>query len=269
MLPITVAENDDKLTLSSKGDWWEFGRVSDGHSCIAQSYSTVVWRHPDLSFADDEGEKALGGFTEWAGSGAEIRFSVSLQPPGNTAQFAERRVLENEFGRAQLVATVSDRDVHASAAGGLSFGKSGATSKKSPHPRPYLSEPLRKNRSRKNRGIRGAMVSPAKFRIDVDLNDLLMKSSPEPPIPAKNNGWRLPEPVFPQFPEKLADPGPEVLPERRKWPASQVLRAARGWLIPYLRSRLLPGDFHPITAYLFVEYKCNLDCWYCPSYDNR
>jgi sulfatase maturation enzyme AslB (radical SAM superfamily) len=31
---------------------------------------------------------------------------------------------------------------------------------------------------------------------------------------------------------------------------------------------VLPGDFHPITAYLFVEYKCNLDCWYCPSYDN-
>lgn len=43
----------------------------------------------------------------------------------------------------------------------------------------------------------------------------------------------------------------------------------RGWLFPYVRSRVLPGDFHPITAYLFVEYKCNIDCWYCWSYNNK
>ena len=43
----------------------------------------------------------------------------------------------------------------------------------------------------------------------------------------------------------------------------------RGWLIPYVRSRVLPGDFHPITSYFFIDYKCNLDCWYCPSFDNR
>jgi MoaA/NifB/PqqE/SkfB family radical SAM enzyme len=42
----------------------------------------------------------------------------------------------------------------------------------------------------------------------------------------------------------------------------------RGWLFSYLRSRVLPGDFHPITAYLFLEYKCNIDCWYCWSYNN-
>ena len=111
-------------------------------------------------------------------------------------------------------------------------------------------------------------ASPAKFRIDVAMNDLLTKANPDPPVPPKNNGQRLPLPVFPQFPEKLADPGPALPPERRKWTASQILRAMRGWLVPYLRSRFLPGDFHPITAYLFVEYKCNLDCWYCPSYDN-
>ena len=43
----------------------------------------------------------------------------------------------------------------------------------------------------------------------------------------------------------------------------------RSWLFPYLRSRVLPGDFHPIIAYLFTEYKCNLDCHYCWAYDNR
>jgi MoaA/NifB/PqqE/SkfB family radical SAM enzyme len=31
----------------------------------------------------------------------------------------------------------------------------------------------------------------------------------------------------------------------------------------------MPGTFHPITAYLFVEYKCNIDCWYCWSFNNK
>ena len=43
----------------------------------------------------------------------------------------------------------------------------------------------------------------------------------------------------------------------------------RGWAVPFVQSRLLPGDFHPLIAYLFTEYKCNLDCHYCYSFDNR
>ena len=43
----------------------------------------------------------------------------------------------------------------------------------------------------------------------------------------------------------------------------------RGWLFPYVRSRVLPGDFHPIIAYLFTEWKCNLDCHYCWAFDNK
>jgi len=43
----------------------------------------------------------------------------------------------------------------------------------------------------------------------------------------------------------------------------------RGWLFPYVKSRVLPGDFHPIIAYLFTEWKCNLDCHYCWAFDNR
>ena len=42
----------------------------------------------------------------------------------------------------------------------------------------------------------------------------------------------------------------------------------RGWLFPYLKSRVLPGDFHPIIAYLFTEWKCNLDCHYCWAFNN-
>jgi len=113
------------------------------------------------------------------------------------------------------------------------------------------------------------MATPAKFRIDVAIHDLLMNSAPQPPRPALVKGASLPEPVFPQHPEKLNDPGPEKPPEKREWSKLEIYRKMRGWLFPYIRSRMLPGEFHPITAYLFVEYKCNLDCWYCWAFDNR
>ena len=106
------------------------------------------------------------------------------------------------------------------------------------------------------------------FRIDVAINDLLIRS-PQAPVPPVSKGLTLPEPVFPQFPEKLADPGPETPPDKRHWNRGELARKARGWLTPYIRSRVLPGDFHPITAYLFVEYKCNIDCWYCWSFNNK
>ncbi|PYK92384.1 MAG: hypothetical protein DME36_13655, partial [Verrucomicrobia bacterium] len=56
---------------------------------------------------------------------------------------------------------------------------------------------------------------------------------------------------------------------KRHWPASKVMKTMRGWMLPYLKSRVLPGEFQPIIAYLFTEWKCNLDCHYCWSYDNR
>ena len=58
-------------------------------------------------------------------------------------------------------------------------------------------------------------------------------------------------------------------PYRSRVTLPMISRAMRGWLAPYLRSRLLPGDFHPIIAYLFTEFKCNLDCHYCWAFDNR
>jgi MoaA/NifB/PqqE/SkfB family radical SAM enzyme len=78
----------------------------------------------------------------------------------------------------------------------------------------------------------------------------------------------LPEPEFPLKPQLLTR---EDLPGdgQRHWTPSQIYHAARGWAFPYFKSRLLPGDLHPIVAYLFTEYKCNLDCHYCYSYDNR
>jgi pyruvate-formate lyase-activating enzyme len=113
------------------------------------------------------------------------------------------------------------------------------------------------------------LATAPKFCIDVDIHNLPMDSSREPVRPAAAKGLRLPKPVFPQYPKKLLDPGPEVAPEKRDWSPSHVYRAMRGWLFPYIRSRVMPNEFHPITAYLFVEYKCNLDCRYCWAYNNK
>ena len=55
----------------------------------------------------------------------------------------------------------------------------------------------------------------------------------------------------------------------RHWTPAQIYHVLRGFAFPYVKSRVLPGDFHPIVAYLFTEYRCNLDCHYCWSYDNR
>jgi hypothetical protein len=59
------------------------------------------------------------------------------------------------------------------------------------------------------------MSTTPKFRIDVDINNLLMHSSPDPVKPPAAKGMTLPEPVFPQYPEKLADPGPATPPHHR------------------------------------------------------
>ncbi|MGD0823771.1 MAG: radical SAM protein, partial [Terriglobales bacterium] len=114
-----------------------------------------------------------------------------------------------------------------------------------------------------------ASPAPAKFRIDVDIHSLLMDSASSGPKAAEPRGATLPEPVFPQYPELLKDPGPEVPLEKRDWTYGQIWRKVRGWLLPYIRSRVMPGEFHPITAYLFLDYKCNLDCWYCWAFDNK
>jgi sulfatase maturation enzyme AslB (radical SAM superfamily) len=115
------------------------------------------------------------------------------------------------------------------------------------------------------------------FRVDVQLHDLLKKPemslhfAPSP----RATPQELPVPVFPQHPELLTDDwlpqdahGSADNPYKRHWTASQVFHAMRGWMFPYFKSRLLPGDFHPIIAYLFTEWKCNLDCHYCWAFDN-
>ncbi len=119
-------------------------------------------------------------------------------------------------------------------------------------------------------------VSSHQYRLGNRLHDSLT-SEPQRAVPKlDSDDLRLPEPVFPQHADLCGEvePDPRSLPSngssyRTRVTPFMVRRAFRGWFFPYCRSRLLPGDFHPIIAYLFTEYKCNLDCHYCWAFDNR
>jgi MoaA/NifB/PqqE/SkfB family radical SAM enzyme len=107
------------------------------------------------------------------------------------------------------------------------------------------------------------------FPLELRLNNDLGIESKEP-IPAGPvvTGDTLPEPEFPMHPAYLTqEPWPGD--GDRHWSAGRIWHVMNGWGVPFVKSRLLSGDFHPIVAYLFTEYKCNLDCHYCYSYDNR
>jgi len=113
------------------------------------------------------------------------------------------------------------------------------------------------------------------FRIDSAFHQLLYQPLKRQPPPSR--GQVLPTPVFPQHPNLLEQDDSSFAPVRsaadpyggRRWSARLIYRAFRGWLFPYLKSRVLPGEFHPIVGYLFTEWKCNLDCHYCWAFDNR
>jgi MoaA/NifB/PqqE/SkfB family radical SAM enzyme len=115
------------------------------------------------------------------------------------------------------------------------------------------------------------------FRADPQMNAWLMTGVRPAPLAPLAEPAQLPEPVYPQYPEKCGDVEPDPRyrrknggsPYRTRATGTVIRRALRGWLYPYIRSRVLPGDFHPIIAYLFTEYKCNLDCHYCWAFNNK
>ena len=111
------------------------------------------------------------------------------------------------------------------------------------------------------------------YKLDVHLHELLMKPGTRPTGPLAPGGapQSLPRPPFPSRPELQQGTDEEYSPKdgKRKYGPAHIMRALRGWALPYLKSRILPGDFHPIVSYLFTEWKCNLDCHYCWAFDNR
>lgn len=45
-----------------------------------------------------------------------------------------------------------------------------------------------------------------------------------------------------------------------------IAKYTRGWLVPYVRSRLQVSKFKPIVAHLFTDGRCNVSCDYCYSH---
>jgi MoaA/NifB/PqqE/SkfB family radical SAM enzyme len=103
------------------------------------------------------------------------------------------------------------------------------------------------------------------FRVDVGLHDLLKNAAPQRDVAlAEPDGTvpgGLPDPVYPQRPEVMWETD-------RAYNNFKALRIWKGLGQQYFKSRLLPHQFRPLIAYLFSEWKCNLDCHYCWSYDN-
>jgi MoaA/NifB/PqqE/SkfB family radical SAM enzyme len=107
----------------------------------------------------------------------------------------------------------------------------------------------------------GAVSAPA-FRIDPKLHQILYKRESRPVLDPQPDGEGLPEPVYPQHP----DPIPMSKKDYQRYNA---MRTWKSWGMPYFKSRWHSDELRPIIPYLFTEWKCNLDCHYCWSYNNK
>src|SRR5262245_54967940 len=104
--------------------------------------------------------------------------------------------------------------------------------------------------------------SQAQFRIDVPLHNLLMQPRTKTQMPVGAEVLTLPEPVYPQ-----RKPGPDY--NDKQYNNLNAIRGLKGWAVPYITSRWHSKELRPIIAYLFTEFKCNVDCHYCWSYNNK
>src|SRR5579863_3581991 len=96
--------------------------------------------------------------------------------------------------------------------------------------------------------------SPApRFRVDVGVHEILMGGQKRSTLLPLGEEQTLPDARFPRFPELAGDVEPDAKflprdgnPYRKRVTPFMVRRAMRGWLYPYVRSRVMPGEFHPI-----------------------
>lgn len=110
------------------------------------------------------------------------------------------------------------------------------------------------------------------LRLSEDANEQLKRGARSKlPPPPRGIPEPLPDPVFPRNPELFYAADANYFPKdgKRHYTIPQIYHSMRGWMFPYFRSRLLPGEFHPLITYLFTESKCNLNCHYCWAYDNQ
>jgi MoaA/NifB/PqqE/SkfB family radical SAM enzyme len=100
------------------------------------------------------------------------------------------------------------------------------------------------------------------FRLDQQLHQILYKTEPRSALPALPEPAVLPEPPYPLKP----NPQPMSKSEYQKLNA---IRTWKTWGSPYFKSRWYSKDLRPIIPYLFTDWKCNYDCHYCWSYNNK
>lgn len=114
-------------------------------------------------------------------------------------------------------------------------------------------------------------METASSRPDVSVLQLLNTPAPGARLAPLAEPGSLPDPVFPQYPDLLGRDNfaDHDFRQQRRWGPPEIYKAMRGWMFPWIKSRVLPGEFQPIIAYLFTEWKCNLDCHYCWAFDNR
>ncbi len=106
-------------------------------------------------------------------------------------------------------------------------------------------------------------ATPPPFRIDAKLHQILYKDTSKPTtIDSDRPLESLPVPVYPQHP----DPKEMTKSEYQKLNA---IRTWKTWGAPYFKSRWHSDELRPLIPYLFTEWKCNLDCHYCWSYNNK
>src|SRR5215813_9876350 len=135
-----------------------------------------------------------------------------------------------------------------------------SAAKRDPSPRLFCKQ-QKGSLMRNNEQELGPTSDAAPFRIDQQLHQILYKQPAAPKLEPKPEEV-LPEPVYPQHP----DPTPMT---KREYQKLGALRTWKTWGKPYFKSRWHNGELRPIIPYLFTEWKCNLDCHYCWSYDNR
>lgn len=105
----------------------------------------------------------------------------------------------------------------------------------------------------------------AGYRLDRQLHSVLMsKGKDRARANPADTTVLLPVPDFPENPQLVDHSMSEA--EYRRYNRN---RAFKAWAIPYFWSRVHSGSLRPIVAYLFTEYKCNLDCHYCWAYNNQ
>ncbi|MBW2028621.1 MAG: radical SAM protein [Deltaproteobacteria bacterium] len=57
--------------------------------------------------------------------------------------------------------------------------------------------------------------------------------------------------------------------ETAHYKALNGIRAFRRWAIPYFNSLIHAKEFRPVLCYLYTEWKCNIDCYYCFQFNNE